>query len=490
MRGAVKIAGALGALLAILPAGMAINAFAGGSRQLAVAPLAPLAIDIEAAAERLAGAVRFRTVSYDDRPDASTEAFTGLHDHLARQFPRLHATLARETVNGLSLLYTWPGSDPSLKPILLMAHQDVVPIAPGTEQAWTHPPFAGAIADGYVWGRGAWDDKSALLAILEALERLVADGARPRRTVMLASGHDEEVGGRQGAQAIAALLEARGIEPELVLDEGSIVTQGLRRDIAAPLALIGVAEKGGVTLALSTTAPPGHSAMPPQRTAIGALAAALARLDANPMPASLTGVARKTFETLAPEMAGFNRFALGNLWLTEPMVRSQLARQPATDAMLRTTTAFTVIRGGDKANVLPGRAEAMVNFRLRPGDTVAAVEAHVRQTIADPSIAIARRDPVREASPVSPTTTDAYRLLNRTIREVVPGAIVAPGLVTAGTDSRHMSGLTPNIYRFLPVRAGPGDLARFHGTDERIAIANYAELIRFFHRLIVLGSID
>jgi carboxypeptidase PM20D1 len=207
------------------------------------------------------------------------------------------------------------------------------------------------------------------------------------------------------------------------------------------------------------------------------------------MPAKVGGVARQMFETLAPDMAPFNRLMLANLWLTEPLVRSRLEDAPATSAMLRTTTALTEVSGGDKANVLPSRATALVNFRIIPGDTVDAVERHVRATIDDPSIAITRVGSVRDPSPVSPTTSASYVLLNRTIREIFPGTLVAPGLVVAGTDARHMSELTPNVYRFLPVRAGGEDLARFHGTNERISITNYAELIRFFHRLITVSSI-
>jgi carboxypeptidase PM20D1 len=307
---------------------------------------------------------------------------------------------------------------------------------------------------------------------------------------MLASGHDEEVGGVRGARAIAALLKARGVELEFVLDEGALITEGINRNVAAPLALIGVAEKGAVTLSLTAQTAPGHSSMPPRVTAIGALSAAMARLEQNQMPGKIAGLARETFETLAPEVGGFNRVMLSNLWLTEPMVRAQLEGQPATNAMLRTTTALTVVNGGKKSNVLPARAAALVNFRILPGDTIEAVERHVREAIGDPSIAVARTGEAREPSPVSSSTSGGYTLINRTIREVFPGTIVAPGLVIAGTDSRYMSDLSANVYRFLPIRARAEDLARFHGTNERVSIANYAELVQFFHRLITVSSID
>ncbi len=485
-----KAAAGVGVLVIGLAAVVLLRTFASGSRQIQASPVAAVAVDAQAAAERLAGAVRFKTISYDDKPDVSAEAFLGLHEYLAKQFPLVHRTLKLEKIGQYSLLYTWPGSDPSLKPAMLMAHQDVVPIAPGTEKNWLHEPFGGEIADGFVWGRGAWDDKSNLLAVLEALEKLVAGGATPKRTIMLASGHDEEVGGARGAQAIAALLKARGVKIEFVLDEGSLVTEGMIQGVAHPVALIGLAEKGSTTLALTAEGPPGHSSMPPPVSVIGALSTALARLAGNQMPARISGVARETFETLAPEMGTLNRAMLSNLWLTEPLVRAQLERQPASNAILRTTTALTVINGGNKSNVLPGRADALVNFRILPGDTIASVESHARAVIADPSITIAPSGESREPSPVSPSNNAAFNLIGKTVRETMPGTIVAPSLVVAGTDSRYMSELSANVYRFEPIRAKAEDLARFHGTNERVSIANYAELIQFFHRLITVAGIE
>lgn len=462
---------------------------ASGSRQIAVAPAPAQPVD-GGAAGRLGEAVRFPTISWDDRPDASAEAFLGLHAFLERAYPAAHRAMKREKVNGYSLLYTWEGGDPSLKPIMLMAHQDVVPIAPGTEKDWTHPPFSGAVADGYVWGRGAWDDKSNLLGVFEAVEALAAAGARPKRTLYIASGHDEEVGGARGAAEIARLLESRGVSLEFVLDEGMIVTEGIVPGLKGAAALIGLAEKGYATVSLSTRTAPGHSSMPPKRTAIGRVAEAAVKLETQPPAAYLSGVARESFETLAPEMAQPGRFLLSNLWLTEPLVRAQLAKTPAANAMLRTTAALTVFNAGAKSNVLPGHAEALVNFRILPGDSVAGVQDHARRVIDDPQVEVALAGPAREPTHVSPSDSPAYRLIARTIRETLPDAVVAPGLVIAGTDSRNMDGLTKNIYRFLPIRAKAEDLARFHGTNERVSVENYAETIRFFHRLLTVSVVE
>lgn len=484
------IALALAAILAALSIAVAANTLRQSSRQLDVAPVQPVAVDANAAAQRLSAAVRLRTISRDDKTNAGTEEFRRLHALLEKSYPRAHAALKRETVAGLSLLYVWPGTDPAAKPIMLMAHQDVVPIAPGTEQNWQVDPFSGEIRDGFVWGRGSWDDKGNLCAIMEAVELLAGSGFRPRQTVYLAFGHDEEIGGEQGARAIAALLQARGVKLDFIIDEGLLITEGVLKGLDRPLALIGTAEKGYLTLALGATATPGHSSMPAPNTAIGMLSAALARLEDRQMPAAFRGVAAEMFDTIAPEMSGLNRILLSNLWLFGPLVKSRMEQGASTNAMLRTTTALTVVHAGNKENVLPGRADALVNFRILPGDTTEGVTAHVKAVVANDAVSVAKNGFFSEPTPISPSTAPSYRLINRSIRELFPGTVVSPGLMIAATDSRHMAAIADNIYRFSPVRAKSEDLPRFHGTNERISIANHVELIGFYHRLLVNAAAD
>jgi len=485
---------AWGVPLALLVLALVLTAHAARqqSRQPAATPLPSWQIDMRAAAERLAGAVRIPTISHDRSP-APVETFHELHAYLKRHYPKTHEILRREVVNGASLLYTWDGTDAGAPPVLLMAHQDVVPVAPGTEAKWTHPPFAGVVADDHVWGRGAWDDKGSLLAIMEAAEQLVSGGFRPRGTVYFAFGHDEETGtagGQQGAKEIAALLQSRGVHLAFVLDEGLLVSHGSIKGLEAPVALIGVAEKGYLTLALSTEAEPGHSSMPPDRTAIGALTTAVSRLEKHPMPTRMHPVVREMLETLAPESSGANGLFLSNLWLFEPFVRRQLEASPAARAMLRTTTALTVLRAGEKESALPGYAEARANFRLVPGDASHDVIEHARHVIADESIAIAPAGLSWEASPVSRTDGAAFATIRQAIRDVFPDAVVAPGLMVGFTDAHHFVDAADDVYRFTPVRARQEDLARFHGTDERVSLTNYEEMIRFYHRLLTTAAAE
>jgi carboxypeptidase PM20D1 len=471
---------AIGILAGVLLFNVAIHS----SRQIQVAAVPRVPVDEQAAAARLGEAIRFQTISNFLSPDSSADALRGLQAHIAKSFPAFHAAAKREVVATYSLLYTWEGADPKAAPIALLAHQDVVPVAPGTAKDWQQPPFDGVIADGFIWGRGSWDDKGNLYSMLEAAEQMSRAGFRPKRTIYFAFGHDEEVGGTRGARAIAALLASRGVRLDFVLDEGLLITDGLIKGLDKPAALIGVAEKGYATLVLTAHATPGHSSMPPRDTAIGMMSAALARLEDNRLPTQARGAVAEMFDTLAPEMNGFNRVVLSNLWLFKPLLLREFEKTSPTEATIRTTTALTIFNAGDKDNVLPGNAEATVNFRLIPGDTQTSVTDHIRRTIANDRISIEPFPGNADPPPVTATSAEPFRALNRTIREIFPDVIVAPGLMVATTDSRHYTGITDTILRFSPVRANEDDLKRFHGTNERLSIEGYADMIRFYRRLI------
>ncbi len=481
----------LGVLLLALVLIVGAKTLLTTSKQLTVDPVKPVAVDSKAAAVRLATAVRFKTVSSETEPGANGDQFDALHAFLRESFPKAHDVLKLETIGKHGLLYTWQGSDPDAKPIALMAHQDVVPIAPGTEGDWQQPPFSGAIADGYVWGRGAWDDKGNLMSIMEAVEMLAASGFQPRQTIYLSFGADEEVGGADGAQRVVKLFKERGVRLDFVIDEGMLIVKGVLPGIEAPIAVVGVAEKGFLTVQLEASATPGHSSMPPPQaahSAIGMMSLALTRLEASPMPGSISGVARDTLVAVAPEMSAPYRVLMSNLWLFSPVVEREFAKVASTNALIRTTTALTIFNAGNKENVLPGRANATVNFRLLPGDRSDAVVQHSIAAIGNPGVKIEKQAGFSEASAVSSTEASGYQTINRTLRQLHPDVVVAPGLMLGATDSRFFGEVADNVYRFSPVRAGPEDLARFHGTNERISVANFTELIQFYHQLIQNAS--
>ncbi|MDF2365692.1 M20 family peptidase [Sneathiella sp.] len=461
---------------------MAFNTFTNTPDTLVVEVVEMPAIDIDAVTMRLSEAVRIKTISTGvDDPPASAE-FDRLHLLITSSFPLVHENLKREVIGGHSLLYTWEGSDPSLPPALLMGHMDVVPVEPGTEGGWEEDAFSGAIKDGAIWGRGTLDDKLSVFAILEAAELQLTAGFAPKRTLYFAFGHDEEIGGENGARKIAALLEERGIRLAFTLDEGMVIVQGIMPGVEEPIAFIALAEKGYLTLKLTATTEGGHSSIPPRTTAIGKIARAVSRLEENRFPAALKSPASDMFDALVPHMGLPLKAIISNRWLLDPLLVSELGKGGATNAMVRTTTAVTITEGGTKDNVLPSTATATINFRLLPGTSIEDVVAHVTDVIDDPDIDITVKQG-NEASRVSNKDAEGYRLIEKTIQETLPDVLVSPGLMLAGSDSKHYEAIAENSYRFLPMRFGPEDIARVHGTNERIFIENYVEIIQFYRRL-------
>ena len=447
-------------------------------------PPAPAFTPGNGAPERLAEALRFPTVSRGDDQPRDSAAFAGLRAHLAASFPLSHAAMTREIVGQDAILFTWAGSDGSLPPVILMGHMDVVPVEPGTESKWKYPPFSGTIAEGAVWGRGAMDDKSTVLGIMEAAEGLLARGFKPRRTVLLAFGADEEVGGRKGAVVIANLLKSRGVKPALVVDEGGMVVTGGFPGLTRPVAVVGIAEKGYLTLELAARGQGGHSSVPPAQTTAGILARAITRLEDNPFPAEIRGATANLFDAVGRESPFAMRALFANRWLLDPVLKWKLASIPRSNATIRTTTAVTMLEGSPKDNVLPSVAIARVNFRLLPGDTPEMVIDRVRRTIDDDRIGISRIGFVSVPSLESSITDSAWFILDRSIRQGYPEAIVAPYLVVGATDARHFRELSQNVYRFAAMRADTSDAARIHGTNERVSVDGYLEGIRFLAILI------
>lgn len=479
-----RFVGAVALLLVVLAGVLAFNTVAFRSAQIDVEPVEKIPLDEAAAAERLAKAVTYQTISHEDAADFRPEPFIAMRDYLERTYPRVHETLTREIVSDYSLLYTWEGTDPGLAPVVMLAHLDVVPVAPGTEELWVKGAYEQTIEGGYIWGRGTLDDKVNVLAMLESAEILIEEGFQPPRTFIFAFGHDEEIGGRMGAVKMAEVLKERGVQPWFVLDEGGAITRGVMEGLDADVATIGIAEKGYLSVRLSAKATGGHSSQPPKETAIGILARAVDAVQSNRMPASIEGVSRKLLSRVGPEMPLPQRVVMANLWLFEPVVVNLFEQSPATNAMIRTTTAPTMFNAGVKDNVLPAEATAVINFRLLPGDTIESVLEHVRTAINDERVTIEPAEWAREVSKVSDPDSESFKLVERTIRQTFPGTVVAPYLVLGGTDSRHYGIISDEIYRFSPAIMTAEDLPRMHGVNERIGVENYADIIRFYHQLI------
>ncbi len=449
----------------------------------------PLA-DGEGSVERLSKAIQIKTISLEDETRAEGDVFLSFHRFLEDSFPNLHEKMTREIIAPYSLLYKWEGSNPELKPMALLAHFDVVPVEPGTEDLWTYPPFSGQVADGFVWGRGTLDMKATFMAILESVEHLVKQDFVPQRTIYFAFGHDEEVGGAKGAARIASLFEQKKIQLAFTLDEGMVILDKDLSPSREPLAIIGIAEKGYVTLKLTATGQGGHSSMPPGKTTLGILGRAIVSLEENQMPATLAGPVGELFNAIGPDMPFLKKLLFANQWAFKPLLLKVLGTGNTTNAMIRTTTAPTIIQGGVKANVLPTSAYALVNFRILPGDTIKDVIAHAKHVIDDSAVEISIDGKTKSnPSPVSSHTSTQFLRIQKTIQQIFPGTCVAPGLVLAGTDSKHYPGVSDNCYRFSPFIFGPKDTSRIHGTNERVLIENYMDAQKYYIQLIKNTSV-
>jgi carboxypeptidase PM20D1 len=439
-------------------------------------------LDVAKAAGHLAEAVRFQTISHQDKAEDQPAEWDKLHAWLQATYPAAHAAMTREVIAEHTLVYTWPGSNPALPPIVLMAHQDVVPVTPGSEGAWTHPPFDGVVADGAVWGRGSIDDKGSLVTLFEALDNVAASGFKPVRTVIIVSGHDEEVRG-VGARAAAALLKSRNIKAQFVLDEGMAVVAD-HPVTGKPAAIIGTAEKGYATMKVEAKAVGGHSSAPPaDGGGVVNLSRAVAAISDHQAPMKFQGPGADMLKAIAPHASPVVKIFAANTWLFSPLLVKVTAKTPAGAAMLHTTIAPTMLKGSPKENVLPQDATAWINYRIAPGDTSAMVMARAKDAVGKLPVALSWTKTPDEPSPISSTSSDAWKTLAGLAADESKAPVV-PGLVTAGTDSRYLSGVATDVYRFQPLVLKVDETKIIHGTDEHISLDNVGRMVRFYQRLV------
>jgi carboxypeptidase PM20D1 len=439
-------------------------------------------------AQHLAQSVRFKTISYQNLADFDPRPFEQHKQFLQDTYPEVFSQLDAQWVNEYSLLIKWHGSNSSLKPALFLAHTDVVPIEPGTAKEWTHPPFDGVVQNGIIWGRGTLDDKVGVIGLLEAATELLNENHKPTRDIYFAFGHDEEVSGPYGATAMAEIFKQQGITFEFILDEGGAVVADYPVLPDNKVATVNVSEKTYTTLTLTARGQGGHSSTPPKHTAIGILAEALAKIEANPMPARITLPVQGMLEAFAPYVSGLQGFVFNNLWLTESLVINEMDKNPLTGAYIRSTSAVTMFNGGVKENVVPQIATAKVNFRLLPGDTKDDAIAHVRTVIQNDEIEITTSDWAIKAK-VASTENLGFVSIKTAVETVYPGSVVAPSLMFGATDSRMYNDLSDNIYRFHGMEITMAQTSTIHGTDEHISIESLHNTVKVAKQIIINSTL-
>ncbi|WP_227991989.1 M20/M25/M40 family metallo-hydrolase [Microbacterium sp. CBA3102] len=432
-------------------------------------------------AERLSQMIRIPTVSaeLDERGPAPFEEFVAL---IAELYPLTHRDLRLERHTDFGLLFHWAGNGAAGRdPLVLMAHYDVVPV--DESDAWTYPPFAGTIADGSVYGRGALDDKGPLLVVLEAVENLLADGFVPSRDVYLSFGGNEETYGK-AAEEIARVLRARGVMPWLVLDEGGAVVDAPLPFVPGRAAMIGVGEKGVMTLRLTARGEGGHASAPPSLTAVRRVARAVDRLGPTTFRPRASKAILRMLSQLATRTPGPARHLLrflGSMPLVTAQVFAALGGEPA--ALVRTTVAPTMQSGGTAANVLPSQASATLNLRIALGETTQQTVFRVRRRIRDPLVSVEVVE-AGEPSPESPTDNAQFALLAAALDVSHPGVPAVPYVMMAATDSRHFHRFSPAVYRFAPLDMSNAQRASIHGVDESVEIVALERGERFHRALL------
>ncbi len=424
-------------------------------------------------------AIRFKTISNSDPSLFDSAQFFGFHRFLKTTYPTVHSRLSREVVANYSLLYKWEGKNPGLNPIVLMAHQDVVPIEEATKTMWSVDPFAGEITDNFIWGRGTADDKVNLISIMEAAEKLLIENYQPERTIYFAFGHDEELGGT-GAQAIVVLMKSRNIAPEMVLDEGGIITKDKVPGMTKPVALIGTSEKGYLSLQLTAEKNGGHSSMPESETSIDILAKALIRLREHPFDPGFSPSTQGFMDHIGPEMPFFKKIIFANRWLFKGIIIGIYEKTGSGNALVRTTIAPTILKAGVKDNVIPTIAQATVNFRLLPGDSSTGVMERVKKVIDDDRVTVSPFNNFKgEPSSITSENSFAYRKADVIAKKTFPNTVTTPFLMIGGTDSRHFSKISSGIIKFSPIT----DPIGFHGIDERVSLDSYTSALWFYEQL-------
>lgn len=460
-----------------------VNTLTFSSKQISVSPVKASKGNPEAI-NHFAQALKIKTVSPEKSVDFDSLAFHRFNRFMEETYPLADSLLDKKRFNAFSHLYQWQGTDPDLKPIILMGHLDVVPVIEKNISDWKEDPWGGVIRNDTIWGRGAIDDKVGVIGIMEAVEQLLSEGFEPQRTMYFAFGHDEEIGGRNGAVAMANYLVEQGVKAEYVLDEGGVISEGLVPDMTKEVALIGTAEKGYLSLNLNIRIEGGHSSMPGKETAIDVMSKAITALKNNPLPAKITLPLEEFMDYLGPEMPFLNKMVFANKSVLGPVLLNVYESTSSGNAQIRTTTSPTIFNSGIKDNIIPMTASATVNFRILPETTSEDVIAHVKNVINDDRITITKGGFVSEPSKLSATDNEQFTILNTTILQLFPEVVVTPYLVVGGTDSRHYGEVTDNIYRFSPIHLNKNNQKSFHGLNERLAVSDFYDAIAFYVQLI------
>ena len=434
--------------------------------------------DRDAAENALRELIRCKTVSNEDPALEDDAEFEKLINKLPVLYPNVVETCPMQRMENRALLFHWKGKHDG-DPAVLMAHYDVVPVE---EENWEKPPFEGIIENGVLWGRGALDTKSTFNGILSAAENLIKQGFTPENDIYFAFSGGEEVNG-QGAVNIVNYFKEKGIEPSMVVDEGGAVVENIFPGVHEPCALIGIAEKGMMNLEYSISSAGGHASAPKPHTPVGRMSAACVKMENHPFKAHITKPVAEMFDTLGRHSSFLYRMIFANIWCFGGILDSMCKKSGGElNALMRTTVAFTQMKGSQAPNVIPPSASMVSNIRLNPADSLASAQEYIKNTINDSDIKLTMGAHM-EPSPISRTDCEGWKRVKNAVSATWGNCIVSPYLMIQCSDSRHYRDLSDKVYRFSAMDLTAEERATIHGNNERIRLDVIHRSVEFFIRL-------
>lgn len=470
----------------------------------------PIKINVsEKSIDRFSKGLQFPTISFIDSSENNFSVYDSFLTYLRISYPNVFTNLKETLINKHCMLLHWEGENEQLKPILFMSHYDVV--TPGDYEhddshigqnmfelsdslesetitdvnKWSQPPFSGNISEGKIYGRGAIDMKGVAFSLLESLDTLLSKGYKPKRDIYFAFNPDEEVGGLRGAAHLAKFFKSKNLTFESIYDEGGIVaTPGTADGINQNIAFVGMGEKGVVSYRIKVKGTGGHSSMPPLETAAGKAAIIMKRLESNQFKQRLIEPTQNFLNVAGAGMGFLNKMVIANQWLFEGPLLKQLEKNPQANALTRTTTAITMLKGSDGNNVLPPVVEVVINFRILPGETSKDVIQHIEKACEGFEVEIDEQRVAVEPSKLSPSNGRAYEIIGEAIQKLYPGTLITPYITIGATDCKHMGDLSDRIYRFMPVLLSPEEQRSIHNYNEYLSIDNYGRMIAYYTYLI------
>ena len=437
-----------------------------------------ITFDKDASVAALQKLVQCKTISCNDPAQEDEAEFQKLIDMLPQLYPHVFSVCSLQKFPDRALLFRWPGKSDK-NPSVMMAHYDVVSVS---EESWDQPPFAGIIEDGVLWGRGTLDTKVTFNGVLFSANHLIYQGFQPENDIYFAFSGGEEINGK-GAVNIVNYFTENGIKPALVVDEGGAVVENVFPGVKAPCGLIGIAEKGMMNVQYTVKSGGGHASAPPVKTPVTTLASACRKIVENPFKMHLTKPAAEMFDTLGRHSGFGLKLVFANLWLFKPVLDMICkASGGEMNALVRTTTAFTMMEGSQGRNVIPAQAHMISNMRLNPADSVAEATAYLKKTVKDPDVDIAVLESF-EPSPISETDCESWDKVASSVAETWRGCIVSPYLMVQCSDSRHYRDLSRHVYRFSAMDLTAEERKTIHGNNERIRLESVAKATEFYIRL-------